>query len=73
MTSSLWVSTRGDSTHLTNQLSDDGLTMEKVRQGAVTLSSPTKALKRRVMSDPPLIDHHWGSCASMDSVVSRAT
>ena len=31
--------------------------MEKVRQGAVTLSSPTKELKRRVMSDPPLIDH----------------
>lgn len=46
-----------NSTHLTNQLSDDGLTMEKVRQGAVTLSSPTKELKRRVMSDPPLIDH----------------
>ena len=31
--------------------------MEKVRQGAVTLSSPTKELKRRVLSDPPLIDH----------------
>lgn len=46
-----------NSTHLTNQLSDDGLTMEKVRQGAVTLSSPTKELKRRVLSDPPLIDH----------------
>lgn len=46
-----------NSTHLTNQLSDDGLIMEKVRQGAVTLSSPTKELKRRVLSDPPLIDH----------------
>lgn len=46
-----------NSTHLTNQLSEDGLTMEKVRQGAVTLSSPTKELKRRVLSDPPLIDH----------------
>lgn len=46
-----------NSTHLTNQLAEDGLTMEKVRQGAVTLSSPTKELKRRVLSDPPLIDH----------------
>jgi phage terminase large subunit-like protein len=46
-----------NSTHLTNQLSDDGLIMEKVRQGAVTLSSPTKELKRRVLSNPPLIDH----------------
>ena len=46
-----------NSTHLTNQLADDGLTMEKVRQGSVTLSSPTKELKRRVLSDPPLIDH----------------
>ena len=46
-----------NSTHLTNQLSEDGLTMEKVRQGAITLSSPTKELKRRVLSDPPLIDH----------------
>lgn len=31
--------------------------MEKVRQGAATLSSPTKELKRKVLSDPPLIDH----------------
>lgn len=46
-----------NSTHLTNQLSEDGLTMEKVRQGAATLSSPTKELKRRVLSNPPLIDH----------------
>lgn len=46
-----------NSTHLTNQLAEYGLTMEKVRQGAVTLSSPTKELKRRVLSDPPLIDH----------------
>jgi phage terminase len=46
-----------NSTHLTNQLAEDGLTMEKVRQGAVTLSSPTKELKRKVLSDPPLIDH----------------
>ncbi len=46
-----------NSTHLTNQLAEDGLTMEKVRQGSVTLSSPTKELKRRVLSDPPLIDH----------------
>lgn len=46
-----------NSTHLTNQLAEDGLTLEKVRQGAVTLSSPTKELKRRVLSDPPLIDH----------------
>lgn len=46
-----------NSTHLTNQLSEDGLTMEKVRQGAATLSSPTKELKRRVLSNPPLVDH----------------
>ena len=46
-----------NSTHLTNQLAEDGLNMEKVRQGAATLSSPTKELKRRVLSNPPLIDH----------------
>ena len=31
--------------------------MEKVRQGAVTLSAPLKELKRMTMADPPLIDH----------------
>lgn len=46
-----------NSTHLTNQLADDGLVMEKVRQGAVTLSAPLKELKRMTMADPPLIDH----------------
>lgn len=46
-----------NSTHLTNQLSEDGLVMEKVRQGAVTLSAPLKELKRMTMADPPLIDH----------------
>lgn len=46
-----------NSTHLTNHLAEDGLNMEKVRQGAATLSSPTKELKRRVLSNPPLIDH----------------
>ena len=46
-----------NSTHLTNQLTEDGLVMEKVRQGAVTLSSPLKELKRMTMADPPLIDH----------------
>lgn len=46
-----------NSTHLTNQLTEDGLVMEKVRQGAVTLSAPLKELKRMTMADPPLIDH----------------
>lgn len=46
-----------NSTHLTNQLAEDGLVMEKVRQGAVTLSAPLKELKRMTMADPPLIDH----------------
>lgn len=46
-----------NSTHLTNQLAEDGLVMERVRQGAVTLSAPLKELKRMTMADPPLIDH----------------
>ena len=46
-----------NSTHLTNQLAEDGLVMEKVRQGAVTLSAPLKELKRMAIADPPLIDH----------------
>lgn len=46
-----------NSTHLTNQLAEDGLIMEKVRQGAATLSSSLKELKRMTMADPPLIDH----------------
>ena len=46
-----------NSTHLANQLTEAGLVMEKVRQGAVTLSAPLKELKRMTMADPPLIDH----------------